>query len=308
MDLRRSRLEQMLKVLDVDGAVQRVRGGWISTGHPWVYDSERYTAVAAARDRERRAMLDYIAATTCRMEFLRGQLDDAEAEPCGRCDVCTGRYWPTEVDPARRDAAAGLLDRPGTPIAPRRQWPTGMKALDIPLSGRVPEGERHEEGRALARFTDVGWGTELRRILAADAPDEPVSDRVLQGLVRVLADWDWAQRPVAVAAMPSATRPELVTDLAARIAGLGRLEPLGSLEYADPSGPGERRHNSALRLAQVHKVLRIGPDLAARAGQMDGPVLLVDDHVDTGWSLAVAASLLRRAGAPAVLPLTLAAG
>ncbi|MBE2998590.1 RecQ family ATP-dependent DNA helicase [Nocardiopsis sp. HNM0947] len=308
VDLRRSRLEQMLKVLDVDGAVQRVRGGWVSTGRPWIYDSERYTAVAAARERERRAMLDYIAATTCRMEFLRGQLDDAEAEPCGRCDVCTGRYWPTEVDPGRRDAAAGMLDRPGTPIAPRRQWPTGMKTLDIPLSGRVPEGERHEEGRALARFTDVGWGSELRRILAVDAPDEPVSDRVLQGLVRVLADWDWARRPVAVAAMPSVTRPALVADLAGRLARLGRLEPLGSLEYADPAGPGERRHNSALRLAQVHKALRIGPDLAGRAGQVDGPVLLVDDHADTGWSLAVGASLLRRAGAPAVLPLTLAAG
>lgn len=306
VDLRRSRLEQMLKVLDVDGAVQRVRGGWISTGHPWVYDAERYTAVAAARERERRAMLDYIAATMCRMEFLRTQLDDPEARPCGRCDVCTGRYWPTEVDPDRRSAAAGLLDRPGTPISARRQWPTGMKTLDVPLSGRVPEGERHEDGRALARITDVGWGTELRRLLADDAPDEPVSERILQGLVRVLADWDWAHRPVAVAAMPSVTRPVLITDLAARIARLGRMEPLGSLEYGMAAGPGERRYNSALRLAQVHAALRIGPDLAERAARLEGPVLLVDDHVDTGWSLTVAASLLRRAGAPAVLPLTLA--
>ncbi|MGO4758866.1 helicase-related protein, partial [Streptomyces sp. 2MCAF27] len=42
VDLRRSRLEIMLKVLDVDGAVHRVRGGWTATGQPWAYDAERY--------------------------------------------------------------------------------------------------------------------------------------------------------------------------------------------------------------------------------------------------------------------------
>ncbi len=42
VELRRSRLETMLKVLDVDGAVKRVKGGWIATGQPWTYDAERY--------------------------------------------------------------------------------------------------------------------------------------------------------------------------------------------------------------------------------------------------------------------------
>ena len=35
VDIRRTRLELLLKVLDVDGAVQRVPGGWTSTGEPW---------------------------------------------------------------------------------------------------------------------------------------------------------------------------------------------------------------------------------------------------------------------------------
>lgn len=305
VDLRRNRLEQMLKVLDVDGAVRRVRGGWIATGTPWVYDAERYAAVAAAREREQRAMLDYIAASTCRMEFLRRQLDDPEAEPCGRCDVCTGEYWPTEVDPSHRRAAAGHLDRPGAPITPRRQWPTGMGTLGLRLSGRIKDELRAAEGRALARLTDVGWGTELRRRLAEDAPDEPVDERMLQGVVRVLADWDWQERPVGVVAMPSLTRPVLVTDLAERIARLGRLESLGSLGYGSDTGPGPRRHNSALRLQQVHSALTLDPETARRVAEVNGPVLLVDDYTDTGWSLTVGAALLRRAGATAVLPLTL---
>ncbi|NYH51163.1 MULTISPECIES: RecQ family ATP-dependent DNA helicase [Nocardiopsis] len=310
VDLRRTRLEQMLKVLDVDGAVRRVRGGWEATGRPWSYDAERYEAVSRAREREQRAMLDYIDLGTCRMEFLRRQLDDPEAVPCGRCDVCTGEYWPTDVDSTRREAAAEHLDRPGTPIAPRRQWPTGMSTLGVDLSGKIKEELRAGEGRALGRLTDIGWGNELRRVLAADAPDAPVDERVVQGVVRVLASWGWERRPVGVVVMPSLTRPGMITDLASRLARLGRLTPVGALEYGTGQGPGPRRHNSAMRLEQVYSALAAGEELAGRMAELQertpGPVLLVDDFVDTGWSLTVGAALLRRAGAPEVLPLTLA--
>ena len=78
VDLGRSRLEQMLKVLDVDGAVRRVRGGWESTGEEWEYDADRYARVAEARAREQRAMLDYLDTDRCRMWFLRDQLDDPD--------------------------------------------------------------------------------------------------------------------------------------------------------------------------------------------------------------------------------------
>ncbi|WP_175548838.1 helicase-related protein, partial [Mangrovactinospora gilvigrisea] len=90
VDLRRTRLETMLKVLDVDGAVRRVRGGWTSTGEPWVYDAERYERVARERASEQQAMRDYASTDACRMEFLRRRLDDEAAVPCGRCDNCTG--------------------------------------------------------------------------------------------------------------------------------------------------------------------------------------------------------------------------
>ena len=94
VDLTRSRLEMMLKVLDVDGAVRRVRGGWEATGRPFAYDAERYARVAAERAREQEAMLGYAATAGCRMEYLRRELDDPQAAPCGRCDNCTGRSRP----------------------------------------------------------------------------------------------------------------------------------------------------------------------------------------------------------------------
>ncbi|NUU20777.1 MAG: ATP-dependent DNA helicase RecQ, partial [Streptomycetaceae bacterium] len=105
VDLRRNRLELMLKVLDVDGAARRVRGGWTATGRPWHYDHERYARVAQARAQERQAMRDYVATTACRLEFLRRQLDDDQAAPCGRCDACAGPRYDERVDPAALDAA-----------------------------------------------------------------------------------------------------------------------------------------------------------------------------------------------------------
>lgn len=309
VSVKRTALELLLKVLAVDGAVERVGGGWRATGRDWAYDAERYARVAEARRAEERLMLDYQTTQTCRMEFLARTLDDPTAAPCGRCDVCAGPWFPTGWDGAARDRADQALRRTGVPIEPRRMWPSNMDRLGVPVKGRIAEGELAEEGRALARLTDLGWGSRLRELLAAE--DVPLPEEVLQGAVAVLAAWGWQARPIAVVAMPSRGRPQLVDSFAGGLARLGRLPFLGALETVGggpTAGPGG---NSAYRLASVHgrfgvpeameHMLRSAPD----AGQ-HGPVLLVDDLVDSRWSLAEATRVLRRAGAQGVLPFALA--
>ena len=162
VDLSRGRLESMLKVLDVDGAVRRVGGGWTATGQPWHYDAERYERVAAERAREQEAMLAYQATDGCRMEYLRQQLDDPAAAPCGRCDNCTGTREGAEVPEASAAAARERLLRPGVTVEPRRMWPTGMKALGVEAAGKIPAELIAEPGRVLGRLTDIGWGSQLR--------------------------------------------------------------------------------------------------------------------------------------------------
>ena len=246
VDLSRARLETMLKVLDVDGAVRRVTGGWTPTGQPWVYDADRYARVAAERAREQQAMLGYIATAGCRMEYLRRQLDDPAAAPCGRCDNCTQRRWPAEVTETAARAAHDHLRRPGIGIPPRKMWPTGMRELGIDIAGKIGADVSAEAGRALGRMTDLGWGVRLRAVLAddplaGDAPhpvathDEPVPDDMLAAVVKVLAAWDWAQRPAAVVAIPSRTRPLLIASLASQIAEVGRMPYLGRLDYEGPA-------------------------------------------------------------------------
>ncbi|MFD4864458.1 RecQ family ATP-dependent DNA helicase [Streptomyces sp. NPDC058412] len=319
VDLRRTRLETMLKVLDVDGAVHRVKGGWTSTGEPWAYDAERYAWVARQRAAEQQAMRDYAAATECRMEFLRRQLDDEEAAPCGRCDNCAGARFTAEVSTTALDTARGELGRPGVELEPRKMWPTGLAAVGVDLKGRIPAGEQASTGRALGRLSDIGWGNRLRPMLAPQAPDQPVPDDVTQAVVAVLADWargpgGWASgapdapaRPVGVVALPSRSRPQLVGSLAARIAEVGRMPLLGAVAYTDQAPEfGVAVSNSAQRVRGLHQALAVPPELAAALAEASGPVLLVDDRSESGWTLAVAARLLRRAGAKEVFPLVLA--
>ncbi|GAB4005291.1 hypothetical protein GCM10029992_52760 [Glycomyces albus] len=174
-----------------------------------------------------------------------------------------------------------------------------MQAIGIDLKGRIPAEEGAESGKALARLSDIGWGTALRDLLG-DGVDREVPDDVFAAVVKVLAAWDWAERPGSVVSMGSLSRPLLVNGFAERIAKLGRMEYLGALGRAPGAEPGPRRANSAQRLRQVLEAFTV--DFAVPASS----VLLVDDVRDSGWSMTVAARMLRRAGATAVYPLALA--
>ncbi|PPJ06501.1 recombinase RecQ [Nocardia nova] len=300
VELSRSRLEMVLKVLDVDGAVRRVRGGWLATGQPWTYDTERYERLDRAREAEQNAMLEYQSTTECRMNFLRRQLDDPGLAPdapgCGRCDNCTGRRFDVSVDADEVATIRARLDRPGIDLLPRKQWPTGLSKLGVPLSGKISDGP--EVGRVLGRLSDLGWGQRLRTLL--DAPDGPAPDHIVDACIAVLREWNWTQRPGAVMALQSATHPALAADLAARLARIGRLTDLGVL-HTRPDRPPVSAANSAHRVAALFDSWET-PDLTG----LDTPVLLVDTHTDTGWTLTLAARTLRHAGAPAVLPFALA--
>ena len=301
VSLRRSRLEMMLKVLDVDGVVRREARGWVATGQPWEYDEERYQRVAQARAVEQQAMLDYLRGEQCRLQFLREALDDADAQPCGRCDVCLGVAADATVSEDEIDAAASSLAVPGEPIAPRAQWPTGMSSLGVALSGRIAADERAAEGRAVGRLDSLGWGSALRELFDPARPDGETPVTLRHAAVQVLDSWT-AGPFDGVVGIGSTSRPELTDHLASGLARYLKIPVLTRIDVLGP--PGNHDVNSARRLAGVLERLSL-PDPETVRGKS---VLLVDDRTDTGWTFAVAARLLRRAGATAVHPFALAVG
>jgi ATP-dependent DNA helicase RecQ len=205
-------------------------------------------------------------------------------------------------------AARDRLLTPGSEIEPRKMWPTGMRELGVDVSGKIGSAESALPGRALGRLTDLGWGPRLRAVLGQADGDRPVPEDLIAAVVKVLSAWHWDDRPAAVVSMPSRTRPQLIASLAGRIAEIGRLPYLGPLSLA---GPGQaasgRQSNSAQRLHAVWDQFVVPGPIAAAVADLAGPVLLVDDLIDTGWTLTVAAMRLRAAGAVGVLPLVLAA-
>ena len=300
VDLNRTRLETMLKVLDVDGAVRRVRGGWESTGQAWAYDEERYRRVSEAREREQQAMLDYIRTDGCRMHFLRDQLDDPEATDCGRCDNCGGLTLSTDVSAAAVEEADARLSRPGVVVEPRKMWPTALATLGIELKGKIGEGA--EEGRAVARLTDLGYGQALRELFAPGVEDGPVPVPLVRAVVEVLGDW---RPPVdGIVVVESQTRPTLTADLADGLSRYLKVPVVGRYAIVNPDVvPGQGSANSAQRVAAVGRRYSLETD-----GSLDGQrILLVDDRVGTGWTLTLGARAVRRAGAAEVRPLVLAA-
>lgn len=299
VDLSRSRIDQALKVLDVDGAVERVRGGWLATGAAWEYDDARYAGLAQARKREQDLMLDYEATDQCRMIFLRRELDDptvAEGEVCGRCDNCTGNHLPVEVDAALAERMDAQLKAPGVPLQQRKLWPTGS-ARKGKIPGVLP-------GKALGRLNDVARGPALTTLLR-DSAYRPAAnwreDQWLRSFVEVLADWDWAQRPVSVIALgsPDPARSAMVEATAAALAEVGRMRFAGTIT----PGPQEiQARNSAFRVNALDRYF----DYSRIDAAAQGPILLVTDVVDTGWTVTVAAAdLAQRLGAD-VLPLAFA--
>jgi ATP-dependent DNA helicase RecQ len=301
VELGRSRLETMLKVLDVDGAVRRVQGGWEATGQPWSYDADRYARVAEARAREQRAMLDYLTTDACRMRYLREQLDDPEAVDCGRCDNCGGLELSRDISEAAIEEAGARLARPGVVIEPRKMWPQALPNLGIDLRGKIADAA--EPGRTIARLTDLGHGQALRELFRA-MPEPGVEETVPVPLVRAVVDvlGDWRPAVDVIVAVESATRPALVQDLASGLSRYLQRPVVGTFALVDASvPPGAGAANSAQRVAAVSRRSALRAEIPAGAR-----VLLVDDRVVTGWTLTIAARALRQAGAGAVLPLTLA--
>jgi ATP-dependent DNA helicase RecQ len=310
VELGRNRLETMLKVLDVDGAVRRVKGGWESTGRPWEYDAERYARVAEARQREQEAMLAYLETDVCRMRFLREQLDDPVADgpegDCGRCDNCGGLRVSTSVDESAVAEARARLDRPGVVVEPRKMWPTGLDRLGIALKGKLKRPAA--EGRAVARLTDLGHGQALRDLFR-EGPDGPVDGPVPTPLVRAVVEvlQEWRPSVDAIVVVDSTSRPTLVHDLASGLSRYLQVPIVGTWAVVDPSvPPGAGAANSARRVAAVGR--RFALDLSQHDGPPPREVLLVDDRIGSGWCLTLAAHALAEAGVETVRPLVLAAG
>ena len=258
----------------------------------------------------------------CRMAFLRSALDDPYLDRewrCGACDLCGGLELPVAPDEKQVGAARQALRRAGFELRARRQWPTGMERLGLGrLKGRIGAEQQAATGLAVGRLDGLGPSAALRELVTSDSDGEvPVHVRplVLETVDRLGEIVQGGQdpvrtetpsRPIVVVIVDSRSRPHLVRQLGRAVATRLGAKPLGIVGHADQDPP---RHDvgSAFRLAQVVRDLTLQGWPAQALEELRGSVVvLVDDWSDSGWTLTVAARLLREAGAATVHPFVLA--
>ena len=196
VNLGRGRIDAMLKVLDVEGAVERDGSRWTRVeGSDWAYDAERYARVTALRRREQEAMAAFGADGRCLMRALQEELDDPDPQDCGRCSVCAGPRYAGPLDPKLvREAALLLRSRPIV-LETKKMAPDESGAMR-----KIPEDVRAEEGRALARLGDGGWDP----VVAAGRRAGAFDDELVDAAAEVVRAW---RVPVEwVTAVPSPLR------------------------------------------------------------------------------------------------------
>jgi len=296
VNVRASRLEGMLKVLEVEGAVRRDDGdGWVRTPEPWAYDEERVTRVTGERRAEQAAMRAYATTPTCLMAFLRQQLDDPDPAPCGRCSTCTGRQWDVVLDPATVVEAVAYVRSASIIIEPRKRWMGAVPGL--PPS--IPKDRLLHPGRALGVEGDGGWGSVAGRVRASA---EAAPDDLVVAAATLIRSWGPIPAPTWVTAVPSVRAAPLVRSLGRALAAALGLPYVATLRRTRAVPPQREMQNSAQQVRNVLGSLTVAPGVDVLAG----PVLLVDDLVDSRWTLTIAGQALLDAGSGPVIPFALA--
>jgi ATP-dependent DNA helicase RecQ len=306
VNLGRGRVDALLKVLGVEGAVARNGSRHVAVPNSgWTYDAERYSRITALRRREQEAMAAFGADGRCLMRALQEELDDPEPRDCGRCAVCTGPRFAGPLDPAAvREATLLLRSRPLV-LDVKKMAPDATGAMR-----KIPEDVRAQEGRALARLGDGGWDPAVQAGLRegrfsgelVDAAAEVVRAwRVSDERVGAAAGVLHAGRvPVAwVAGVPSRRPGDPVTDFARCLAAALGLPFEPAVERVADTPPQREMANSAQQVANVRGAFAVAGDPPA------GACLLVDDVRFSGWTLAMVAGRLRRRGSGPVYPLAL---
>ncbi|HWE14212.1 MAG TPA: RecQ family ATP-dependent DNA helicase [Solirubrobacteraceae bacterium] len=289
VNLGRGRLEAMLKILDVEGAVWREGSRWqLAEESSWSYDAERYARVTALRRAEQRAMERFGADGRCLMRTLQEELDDPLPADCGRCSVCTQPRFDTPPDPALVELAGRHLRSRPIELEVKKMAPNPSGQMR-----KIAEDVRTEPGWALARFGDGGWWPAVERSLRDGAPAE----EVVSGLAEAVRTAGIG--PAWVTPVPSVRAGALLARLTETLASELGVQAVSLLERVESRPPQSEMANAFAQAANVRGAFRVVAPPPAGLG------LLLDDRRSSGWTLAMVGGQLRMAGAERVVPLVL---
>ena len=254
---------------------------------------QRAERLTALRRDEQKQMRDYVSLPFGEhMSFLVRALDgDSNA-----ISPPALALLPTQANDELVREAVAFLRRTSLPIKPRLQWPGGGMPL-LHIKGKIPENLQAQPGKALCTWGDAGWGWLVKQ---GKYRDSRFADNLVAACVTMIHEWNPQPAPTWVTCVPSLRHPDLVPNFAYRLAIALNLPFHGILKKTDNRPEQKTMQNSAQQARNIDGSLALNGQPVPR-----GPVLLVDDMVDSRWTLTVSAWLLRANGSGAVWPLAL---
>lgn len=287
VNVSRGRIAQTIRLLALESPAPIVKQGtrWQLTAarlsnNFW----ERAERLTRLRHDEQEQMREYLALRSGHMRFLIQALD-GNAEAVRQPDLPP---LPTTVNWEMTQKAAEFLRRTSLPIEPRKRWSTG---------GTISTHHRAETGRSLCAWGEGEWG---RLVRSGKYEHDHFSDELVTASIRLIREWNPLPTPRWVTCIPSRRNPTLVKDFAERLAaGLG-LPFREALSKTDARSEQKAMANSAQQARNVEGSLAVEQEQ-----MLSGPVLLIDDMVDSRWTLTFAAWLLRSSGSGEVWPFAL---
>lgn len=300
LNLSRGKIDKALKMLSFESPAPVRKEGpkWYRTPTRFSVDENRIAQLCELRRSEQKQMQEYMGTSECLMRFLSRALDDPHAADCGRCANCNGgEIVPRSFDVRLANEASLFMRGSHHEITPRKQWP----ADGLPrhgFKGKIKPDLANETGRALSIYGDAGWGELVR---SGKYETQHYADDLVKGCAQMINEWSPRPRPAWVTCVPSNRHPELVPMFAKRLAAQLNVPFRAAVKKVEEHEPQKLMENSAQQVRNLDGVFAIEASQLQRS-----PVLLVDDIVDSGWTLTVIGALLRQAGCPAVFPVVLA--
>jgi len=311
LNYRRGVIEKALKLLEVDGAVVREKTIYSRTPNAWTPDLMRSEKVTRSRREELAQIKRYVEHDGCLMEFLGRALDDPAPAPCGKCMNCMGR---TKRQPVPRELvrkAVEFLRGDAMKIESRKLWPSAVLSeleglmpaavtytKEGKLKAAIPEALRPGDGRALCIYGDAGWG---RIVAECKYAAGRFSDELVAASANLIRDrWQPDPFPTWLTCVPSRRHPRLAAEFARRLAQQLGLPFLPVIEKTRDNEPQKRMENSAQQVRNLLGAFSVARDI------LTTPVLLVDDIIDSGWTMTMVAVLLRMNNSGVVFPFALA--
>ena len=301
LNLRRSQIEKVLKVLSVESPAPLIKDGskWRHTPVRYRMNREFIERLTRQRELEWEEMQEYIDSRTCLMARLRDALDDLESENCGCCAACSGKpILDPDVPSELLIEAKSYLKRSNEIVFSPRLTVSAGAFPEYGFNTSTVRKFGPEKGRILCLWGDGGLG----QLVAEGKKKGRFSNELICAVAEMIEErWNPTPRPKWVACTPSHEHPNLVPDFAERLAYKLRISFVkGAISKIRKNKPQKEQQNG------LHQCLNLDGVFSVSDNILRTPVLLVDDIVDSGWTMTVLAVLLRQKGSGSVYPVALA--